>query len=176
MKRNSTRQWLAENQRITALCNKLARWARSDHPEDVQDVLQDTFEAFCKGKREVDDWGSYVSKIFYRKFMRAAALRRRYLANLGALGEDIEQLGSEPAADPACQVQDEQSRELLKQQVANLTPRLRATLELHLQDLSNEEIAERLGISVAGVRKNLNRGLVILMAGNKSVEDDHEDK
>jgi RNA polymerase sigma factor (sigma-70 family) len=172
VKRIPTRQWLAENQRVTRLCNKLMRSFPGDGREDVRDAVQDAFLAFHKRKRQVDDWESYLRKISIRLIARALA-KRRHRANLHALLEDLEQLAGPPTADPALQLQQEEHRKLISAAISNLTPRLRATLQLDMEGLSDGEIAQRLGIGLEAVRKNLHRGRAMVRAAILSPEDEH---
>ncbi len=79
------------------------------------------------------------------------------------LSEMLNSARAVPDVDPVLDLDAQQCLEQLQSELDRLSPKLRATFLLHRRDgLSLAEIAERLGISLPMVKKNLMQALVQL--------------
>jgi RNA polymerase sigma-70 factor (ECF subfamily) len=132
--------------------------------EDAEEVGQEYCIGLLKAKAAYDasrPVKSYVNTIL----TRAIAARRRSLkrlwGNLAASGpEDAEPGASEPAATDETPLEAALAGELLersRQAIEKLPEHQREVVELHLEGLTDEQIAEVLGISIGNVQVRLHR-------------------
>ena len=133
-------------------------------PEDAEDVAQDAFlsayRAFerFRGESRVTTW-------LYRITTNAALMklrkekRARTLTQTGLEDMDIADWDDTPERSAATS----ELGEKLQEGIAQLQPDLRATVVLRdVEELSNTEAAEVLGITVSSVKSRLHRGRVLL--------------
>ena len=138
---------------------------------DAEDAVQD---AFLSAYRNYDKFrgDSAVSTWLYRIGMNACLMKlrkekkSRYLTQIGV--EDL-QIASWPEEGPERAALNSELKEHLEQGLALLPPQLRMAVVLRdVQELSNEEAADALGITVSSVKARLHRGRVLL---RKFLED-----
>ena len=132
-----------------------------DDPHDVEDAFQATFVVLFRraGSVRVDvslgPWLHGVSRRIAAR-ARAAALRRR----AREVGHAVE-----PATDPAADETRADLREELDEELARLPTRYRLPIILcHLEGLTYQEAARRLGCPVGTVGVRLSRGRELLRA------------
>ena len=133
-------------------------------PEDAEDVAQDAFisayRAFerFRGESRVTTW-------LYRITTNAALMklrkekRARTLTQTGLEEVDIADWDETPERSAA----SSELGEKLQEVIAQLQPDLRAAVVLRdVEELSNAEAADVLGITVSSVKSRLHRGRVLL--------------
>ena len=164
-------------QAFTELVNhyerKIYRLAKhiTQNDEDAEDVLQ---EAFLKAYEHLD--GFKGDSKFYTWIVRIAVnealmrLRKRKTDRSVPLDEPVE-LGEESVAreiavwedNPEQQYSQEEWRRILDEAVESLKPDFRTVFVLRdIEELSTEETAETLGISVPAVKSRLLRARLAL--------------
>ena len=160
MKKSSTKTSLLENARIGDLCRKLLRMCRDENPEDAKDLVQETWLEwlrYIEKPRQVANPEAYLKTVIKNirfQFWREKHTRKEALL---ALEEVLEQTAEASLNDPSFLLAAEETRELLREAIEHLPPRLRQTVELDAQGLSNEQIAEQLGVEITTVKKHLSR-------------------
>jgi RNA polymerase sigma-70 factor (ECF subfamily) len=133
-------------------------------PEDAEDVAQD---AFLSAYRALDRFRgqSKVTTWLYRITVNAALMKLRKEKN----ARTLTQTGLEDVDVPNWEALPERSAlsselgEKLQEGIAMLPPDLRAAVVLRdVEELSNDEAADVLGITVASLKSRLHRGRILL--------------
>jgi len=151
---------------------RLAR-AITGNPQDAEEVVQDVFFTIFQ-KIESFEGRSAFSTWLYRITVNAAMMKAR--RREGKVEEDLErwlpvfdaeghhlQPVVDWSANPEKALLQHERREVLHQALAALPAEYRAVVALRdLQGLSNEEVAEVLGLTVAAVKSRLHRGRLAL--------------
>jgi RNA polymerase sigma-70 factor (ECF subfamily) len=134
--------------------------------EDAEDVMQD---AFLKAYEKLDQFQG--NSKFYTWLVRIAVneslmrLRKRRTGKMVSIDEDVEtEEGSVPrdladwAPDPEMNYSQSELSEILEKTIKGLPPGFRVVFELRdVQQLSTEETAEALGLSIPAVKSRLLR-------------------
>jgi len=158
---------------ITRYQNKIYRLAKhiTQNDEDAEDVLQ---EAFLKAYEHLD--GFQGNSKFYTWIVRIAVnealmkLRKRRGDRTVPLDEPVD-TGEETVKreiavwedNPEQQYSHEEMREILDEAVQSLKPDFRTVFVLRdIEELSTEETAESLGISIPAVKSRLLRARLAL--------------
>lgn len=127
--------------------------------QDAEDAFQATFLVLAKRAKSLDaqdslaGWLHQTARRTSLK-LRGGLVRRRILENqaLARNGERIE-------ANPASEATLHELAEILDRELALLADRFREVILLcQVEGLTREEVADRLGISVASVKDRLERG------------------
>lgn len=129
------------------------------NPEDARDVAQ---EAFIRAYRSLGSFRGEAafSTWMYRITANAASshMSRRFKRKTEPLAEGFEPSDDRPESSPSAVAEFGDLRERVDAAVANLAPKLRAVVVLRDgYDLSHEEIAAELGISVSAAKVRLHR-------------------
>lgn len=140
------------------------------HPEDAQDVLQETLLAMARGVRDfrgassISTWLYTVARSFCIKKRRG----RKFTAeqtSLDASGASDGAVISDPARAPDEVVSGKQLEVALESAIRALEPAYREVLLLRdVEGLSAAEVAEVLGVSVQAVKSRLHRARVAVRA------------
>lgn len=152
-------------------------WYLTSDPDDARDLVQEALTRVYRRwatLRPGEELG-YVRRTMVniqtdaaRRRGRAAALPWHRTLGLG---------GSRPVPDHATQVAE---RGAIAQVLQQLPPRQRAVIVLrHACDLSEQQVADELGISVGAVKSAASRGLARLrtqLAAEAPSTDDHKDE
>jgi RNA polymerase sigma-70 factor (ECF subfamily) len=152
--------------------DKIYRLARrmTETDEDAEDVLQ---EAFVKAYKSLPTFEgkSRFSTWLYRITVNLALMKLRK-RKIDAVSMDIPvstEEGSVPREfengrpDPLQRLVEQESRDVLDRAIAHLPAGYRAVFVLrHVEELSTEETARILGISVAAVKSRLHRTRILL--------------
>lgn len=133
-------------------------------PDDALDVVQ---EAFVKAWESASRWdgsaeaGPWLSRIAVNGSIDRWRRNRRRSATFTPLGEDDHDRALAAAGDaPDRGVIGRETRHRLARVLRTLPERQRAVVVLrHYQDLSLEEIAQTLGMSLGTVKSSLHRAL-----------------
>lgn len=139
------------------LCNWLQR--RLHCPHDAADLAQDTFVRLLRTPqaRPIEEPRAFLATVARRllgNLYRRRALEQAYLQALAELPE-----GCHPSPEDITLVREALAQ--LDQLLSGLRPRLREVLLLHrLEGLTQPAIAERLGISLATVERDLRQALL----------------
>jgi RNA polymerase sigma-70 factor, ECF subfamily len=153
---------------VAAYDRKIYRLARNitQNDEDAEDVLQ---EAFLKAYQHLDRF--HGDSKFYTWIVRIAVnealmkLRKRRGDKIVSLDEEIE-MGEDAVTreiavwdgNPEQKYSQQELRTLLDEAIGELKPSFRSVFQLRdVEDLSTEETAEALGLSIAAVKSRLLR-------------------
>jgi len=131
---------------------------------DVPDMLQEVYLRMLRVPN-VESIRSPEAYLFTvaQHVVQQHSLRQSAAPPSVELSEMLNSARAVPDVDPVLDLDAQQCLEQLQSELDRLSPKLRATFLLHRRDgLSLEEIAERLGISVPMVKKNLMQALVQL--------------
>ena len=131
---------------------------------DVPDMLQEVYLRMLRVSN-VESIRSPEAYLFTvaQHVVQQHSLRQSAAPPSVELSEMLNSARAVPDVDPVLDLDAQQCLEQLQSELDRLSPKLRATFLLHRRDgLSLEEIAERLGISVPMVKKNLMQALVQL--------------
>ncbi|HEY5760959.1 MAG TPA: RNA polymerase sigma factor [Steroidobacter sp.] len=131
---------------------------------DVPDMLQEVYLRMLRVPN-VESIRSPEAYLFTvaQHVVQQHSLRQSAASPSVELSEMLNSARAVPDVDPVLDLDAQQCLEQLQSELDRLSPKLRATFLLHRRDgLSLEEIAERLGISVPMVKKNLMQALVQL--------------
>lgn len=122
----------------------------------AEDLLQASLAKTAARWSRVDNPESYLRSVMYRQQVSWWRLRRSHEVPIAAPPESV---------DRGIDSDDIDLRLMLRQALARLTPRQRATLVLrYFEDLSEAEVARLLGCSVGTVRSTTHRSLARLRA------------
>ena len=144
---------------------RLARFIRRSikQPDEVHDLVQETFVNFVAGapKATVRNPEAYLTTIA-RRLLWGRAKRRKTQGNVRHVPvEDAGELSTGPEQEWMMEASDVIRR--YEQALAELPARTREVFRLSRQeDLSYEEIAERLGITKRMVKYHLRKALMYL--------------
>ncbi len=149
--------------RVYRLCTKILR-----HEDDAAEALQDAFLSAYRGLRSFKVESTF-STWLYRIATNAGLMKiRKRRANHFSL----EQAGSDEdgplqlpdwSAQPADELLTRETREVMQEGVQRLSEELRAVFVLRdMEGLSNAEVAEVLGLTVAAVKSRLHRARLAL--------------
>ena len=144
---------------------RLARFIRRSikQPDDVHDLVQETFVNFVAGapKSSVRNPEAYLTTIA-RRLLWGRAKRREAQGNVQHVSvDDADELSIGPEQEWMMEASDVIRR--YEQALAELPARTREVFRLSRQeDLSYEEIAERLGITKRMVKYHLRKALMYL--------------
>jgi RNA polymerase sigma-70 factor (ECF subfamily) len=126
------------------------------HPEDRADLAQEIAAQLCRAwpgydnRRSVTTWMYRIALNVAISHLRGRSLRDRHHVPLDDAVHDI---GVDAGADH----EGEQQLRLLQQVIARLDPMNRALMLLYLDERSQREIAEILGISDSNVATKVSR-------------------
>lgn len=134
------------------------------HPQDAEDVLQDTLLAMAKsirnfqGRSSLSTWLYTVARNFCIKKRRKSKFAPKVVKSLEQdLGPDIQAL-TDPAKRPDDAAAGLEVKAALESAIQDLDPDYREALVLRdVEGLSAREVAEILEISVAAVKSRLHR-------------------
>lgn len=136
--------------------------------QDAEDITQETFLSAYRSWASFRG-GSSVSTWLYRIAVNACLMRlrkeKRARAQTQYDDQDTDLIASlaDPSDNPEGIALSSELRRQIDMAVADLPPDLRAAVVLRdIQELSNVEAAESLGISVSSLKARLHRGRVIL--------------
>jgi RNA polymerase sigma-70 factor (ECF subfamily) len=159
--------------RYSAQTYRLAR-AITGNPQDAEEVVQDVFLTIFQ-KIATFEGRSAFSTWLYRITVNAAIMKvrqrrgevkeeelERWLPVFDAEGHHLQPV-EDWSANPEKALLQHERREVLRQTLAILPAEYRTVVALRdLQGLSNEEVAEILGLTVAAVKSRLHRGRLAL--------------
>jgi RNA polymerase sigma-70 factor (ECF subfamily) len=136
---------------------------------DAEDALQQTFVAAWRNAATIEVEGSARPWLFTVARNAAAKLQRRAGAAPQPV-EDLEQLGelagfAAPDATPARFAEAAEERQLLNSALSSLPDADREVLTLRdLEQLTGEQVAELLGLSLPAMKSRLHRARLRLVA------------
>jgi RNA polymerase sigma factor (sigma-70 family) len=131
---------------------------------DIDDVVQETY-AILAGRESIQEIRNAKTYAFQvARSVILMNLRRSRIVSFRQIG-DVDLLGAiSDVPSPECQVADRDELSRIGQAIAQLPSRVRETFILRrIEDLSQREIAKRLGISENTVEKNIGKAIRILM-------------
>jgi RNA polymerase sigma factor (sigma-70 family) len=144
----------------------LRGWLRHNRiiESDIDDVVQETY-AILAGRESVQEIRN--AKAYAFQVARSVILmnmRRSRIVSIRQIA-DVDLLGAiSDVPSLECQVADRDELSRIAQAIAQLPSRVRETFILRrIEDLSQREIAKRLGISENTVEKNMGKAIRILM-------------
>ncbi|MBB6054028.1 RNA polymerase sigma factor [Armatimonas rosea] len=137
--------------------------------DDADDVLSESLLNAYRAMHQLSDETAFQSWLAIIARRTCGRLKRREaLAPVLRLAE-LSEHGIEPASNAPSidsQLIEEETKACLLQVMAELPPLYRKVYELRdVQDLPANEVAERLGISVAAVKSRLHRARSLVRAG-----------
>lgn len=139
---------------------------------DVDDLVQQTFEACVTGRdrvREQSNFRAYVFGVAYNMLRRHYRESRRRA--LGPGREPWPALDSEPG--PSTWMRERQHTELLRAALRRIPTEIQMILELHyFEELSSEQIARVVSHPVGTVRSRMRRGRELLRLVLDEMTDD----
>ncbi len=151
--------------KVYRLCYKILR-----HEDDAAEALQDAFLSAYRGLRNFKAESTF-STWLYRIATNASLMKYRKRRD-GHVSLDQSQSASEDAeplqlADWAAQPPEDlltaETRQVMAEGIERLPEELRTVFVLRdIEELSNAEVAEILGLSVAAVKSRLHRGRIQL--------------
>ena len=122
--------------------------------DEAEDAVQDAFIRAFEQLRQCRDPDNFAGWFFLILRNRCLAERRR-VARAGPGTDAVVVLATEQADGPLVQ---EERRRALQQALLGLTPEQREVFVLkHVEDLSYEEIAGRLGASIPSLKMRMHR-------------------
>ena len=139
-----------------------------NNAQDAEDITQETFLSAYRSWASFRG-GSSVSTWLYRIAVNACLMRlrkeKRARAQTYTDYQDTDVIDGlpDPSDSPEGIALNSELREQINMAVAELPPDLRAAVVLRdIQELSNAEAAESLGITVSSLKARLHRGRVLL--------------
>jgi RNA polymerase sigma-70 factor, ECF subfamily len=156
----------------------VARWAaRLGGPElELEDVVQ---EVFAQVHRHLDGYrgDARVTTWLFRiteNVVRTHGRRNRWRRWLQRPADEAEEIPS-PGESPAESAEKRQSRELIQLALGRLSARYRTAIVLfELEDLSGEEVAERMGIKLSTLWVLLHRARAELVRQVGAIREERE--
>ncbi len=132
--------------------------ARHDQAEDLtQEIFLKVFRGLDRFNREADfaTWLSSVARNYCIDHYRARRREREVISpDVSAVD-----LAVDPSVNPQRGLEEHDRRSLLREGLVRLPPKLREAVVLRdLQELSYQEMAERLGLPEGTVKSRINRG------------------
>ncbi len=142
---------------VISVCRRVLHQAN-----DAEDAFQATFLVLAK-KADSLEWNDSIAGWLHQTARRTALKLRSMSARRRRIEEQAARQHNEgarlPASSPANQAAIQELVEILDSELANLSSRFREVILLsQVEGLAREEVAERLGISVAAVKDRLERG------------------
>ena len=177
-----------ERNRVLALWQEngpsLVRYARKELgpiADEAEDIVSDAFERLMihyerYGDRTEEQMKGLLLRMVRNLCMDAHRKRKRFAASLLPVEDDVENW-TETFADPMEQstedfVISEDNIRRMKNLMRSLSPALRDVLEMRLiENMTNREIAEELGIEESVVRQRISRARKTIAA--KWKEEEH---
>ena len=139
-----------------------------NNTQDAEDITQETFLSAYRAWNSFRG-GSSVSTWLYRIAVNACLMRlrkekrARALTDTGYQDQDIIDWIPSGEDGPEKLAVNAELRGEMERAISELAPDLRAAIVLRdIQELSNPEAAETLGISVSSLKARLHRGRVLL--------------
>lgn len=135
---------------------------RADKSEDVEDLAQEVYLRLLRvdagESSKIANPEAYLYTVAVNLLRERAVLRKRRGRDLDILDVIDELFSPDPTPEEQAVRVEREAR--LSSVIKDLSPKFRAALVMHYgHDLSHQEIADRLGISVHAVKKNISRGL-----------------
>lgn len=160
--RNGDRQAYAEIYNRYKFILHNHAWNKIRDREEARDALQEVFTKLWL-KRETLDIGDNLSGYLYNSvrnhilnLIARKAVQAKYIDAIKDFTEQHEVLTDH-------RVRENQLKELIDREIANLPPRMREVFELsRKQHLSHKEIADMLGTSEETVKKQISNSLKVL--------------
>lgn len=134
---------------------------------EVPDLVQETFERFVRRFQDESPPGEPACALWLYttltnvciSYWRKQQVRLRSVADpalhVVAVPQQAEAMDAPPTRTALDTVLDEFTNEAFKKAVESLSRKLRSAYELHLLGLSHNQIADRLGLQPAAVRKRI---------------------
>jgi RNA polymerase sigma factor (sigma-70 family) len=142
---------------VIGVCRRVLR---SEH--DIEDAFQATFLVLARDAgriRKAESLASWLHGVAYRTSLRAADSTRRRGRLLRELTMIEDTLTPADDSGPLADVEQRHQQQALDEELASLSDNYRAALVLHYLDgKSNQQVAEKLGLSVTAVEGRLKRG------------------
>jgi RNA polymerase sigma factor (sigma-70 family) len=142
---------------VMSVCQRVLRRA-----DDAEDAFQATFLVLARKAKSLE-WQDSIAGWLHQTArrtslkLRAMTVRRRDVE--GQAARQHSAVVETPAANPASQIAIRELGEILDAELAGLPARFREVILLsQVQGLTRDEVAERLGITVAMVKDRLERG------------------
>ncbi len=138
------------------------------HRQDAEDVFQATFLTLARNARSLrceTSAAAWLHRVAWRLALRSRAASKRRTAGVSRL-VDLNQPADacrSPQRSPTDEISLREAQELLHQELAALSERLRLPLVLcYLQGRTRDEAARRLGWSLATLKRRLEQGRKLL--------------
>ena len=139
-----------------------------NNAQDAQDITQETFLSAYRSWASFRG-GSSVSTWLYRIAVNACLMRlrkekrARALTDTGYKDMNVIDWVADPSAGPERLAINSELREEMGRAIASLPPNLRAAVVMRdIQELSNTDASDALGITVSSLKARLHRGRVLL--------------
>jgi RNA polymerase sigma-70 factor (ECF subfamily) len=159
------------------------------HDEDAKDILQDTLVTTLKSLKDVKS-AKALPRWLFKVASNACLMKRRagnYAENREIPIEELmpEQRDGRPlpihdwSLDPVEEVRRSEEKQMLREAMADLPPHYRLVLVLRdMEEMSNQEVAEILHITVPAVKIRLHRARLFLrkeltrrLGGNRGTKE-----
>lgn len=162
--------WSRYEREVVGLCRRYLSGSRHDPAVDEHDLATDTFIRALHGLERYEDQsaegvgvGAWLLEIAKRTCLKFLSKQRRREQWTAPLDED-EELSDQPDFAPLVEqvVEDREVLRLAVQAINTLPHLYRAPFKLLLEEYSQKEIAESLGISVENAMKRVQRARAML--------------
>jgi RNA polymerase sigma factor (sigma-70 family) len=163
--------WERYEREVVTLCRRYLSGSRHDPVVDEHDLATDTFIRALHGLERYEDrsaegvgFDTWLLEVAKRTCLKFLSKQRRREQWLDELDEDESDLSDQPDFAPAVErvVEERETLRLAAQEINALPPLYRAPFKLFLEEYSQKEIAEALGISVDNAAKRVQRARVML--------------
>ncbi len=155
--------WARHTPRVLSLCQRMLATCNADPATDAQDITSETFiqalhalDQFSQKPGHESGFGPWLQEIARRRCLKWLERQRRRTDLLSSQPERM------PGPSVAQQVEDHELLERVAQEINALPDTYRVPFRLMLEQLSHQEIAEHLGLSVEAVVQRLHRARVRL--------------
>ena len=142
---------------VVGVCRRVLR---SEH--DVEDAFQATFLVLARDAGRIKksaSLASWLHGVAYRTSLRAADTSRRRRRLLRDVTMTHDPTDNENTPGPFAELENRDQRQALDEELTALSENYRAPLVLHyLEEKSNQQVADDLGLSVSAVEGRLKRG------------------